>query len=185
MAKNTGPGTFISIGSGKQVVSQRQGDRSYRIYFAVQVPEDFFKNGSIDLEDIEATRSLLLSTGFFADWSDEYKELIKHVTDFRGWPLYSLSTEQLNWKSIPGLTLAGDAAHLSIPNGEGVNCAMEDSLKLATKIAEYGIDNLDQAIQEYEEDMFRRGIATITDGNQMAVAMYGESPQALLDLMNF
>ena len=173
---------FLSIGSGKPILTQRQGDGSYRTYFGLQVPEDFFRNGTVDLQDVEATRHLLLSD-FYTDWSEEYKDLIRHVTDLRAWPLYTLSTEDLGWKSVPGFTIVGDAAHLTIPNGEGVNIAMTDSLKLAAKIAEHGTENLDQAVQEYEADMFPRGIATITEGKVMANVMFSEDPQTSFQLM--
>ncbi|RYP89130.1 hypothetical protein DL769_000178 [Monosporascus sp. CRB-8-3] len=182
-AKKAGAGTLVSIGSGKLIVTQRQGNGSYRNYFGLQVPDNFFRNGTVDLQDVEATRRLLLSD-FYADWSEEYKNLIRHATDFRAWPLYTLSTEDMGWKSVPGLTLAGDAAHLAITNGEGVNLAMTDSLKLASKIAEHGTENLDRAVQEYEADMFPRGIATITDGKVIANMMYGEDPQAFLQVMS-
>ena len=174
---------FLSIGSGKLIVTQRQGNGSYRTYFGLQVPENFLRNSTVDLQDVEATRRLLLAD-FYADWSEEYKDLIRHATDFRPWPLYTLSTEDMDWKSVSGLTLIGDAAHLSITNGEGVNLAMTDSFKLASKIAEHGTDNFDQAVQEYEADMFPRGISTINKGKAMANVMFHEDPQAFLQLMS-
>ena len=183
MASKAGAGMFMSIDSGKLIVTQRQGNGSYRNYFGIQVPEDFFHGGSVDLQDVEATRHLLLSN-FYADWSEEYKDLIRHAADFRAWPLYTLSTEDMGWKSVPGFTIVGDAAHLTIPNGEGVNLAMIDSLKLASKIAEHGTHNFDRAVQEYEADMFPRGVATIAEGKVMENVMYSEGPQASLQLMS-
>lgn len=181
-ARNAGAGMFLSIGSGKLIVTQRQGNASYRTYFGIQVPEDFFYNGTVDLQNVESTRHLLLSD-FYADWSEEYKDLIRHATNLRAWPLYTLSTEDIGWKSVPGFTILGDAAHLTIPNGEGVNLAMTDSLKLAAKIGEYGTENLDQAVQEYEADMFPRGIATIAEGKVMENIMFSGDPQAFLQLV--
>jgi 2-polyprenyl-6-methoxyphenol hydroxylase-like FAD-dependent oxidoreductase len=162
---------------------QRQGNGSYRVFFGLQVPENFFRNGTVDIKDVEATRHLLLSD-FYADWSKEYKDLIQHATDFCAWPLYTLAIEDMSWKSVPGVTLAGDAAHLAYPGGSGVNLAMTDSLKLASKIAEYGTGIFDQAIQEYEADMFPRGIATIAEGKAMTDVMYSDDPQAFLQLMS-
>ena len=181
MVAKAGAGTLLSVGSGKTIVTQRQGNGSYRNYFGLQVPEDFLHSG-VDLENLEATRRLLL-THFYADWAEEYKDLIRHATDLRAWPLYTLSAEDLPWKSVPSLTLAGDAAHLSVPNGEGVNLAMTDSLRLAAKIAEHGTEHLDRAVQEYEADMFPRGIDTISAGNAMSGAMFAEDPRVSLQLM--
>lgn len=86
MASKAGAGMFMSIGSGKLIVTQRQGNASYRHYFGLQVPGVFFHNGTVDLQDVEATRHLLLSD-FYADWSEVYKDLIRHATDLRAWPL--------------------------------------------------------------------------------------------------
>ncbi|KAJ0107618.1 hypothetical protein J7T55_007809 [Diaporthe amygdali] len=176
-------GTFVTVGSGKLSVTQRQGDGSYRNYFGFQVPEDFFSNDSFDVSDVEATRQLLL-TKFYTDWSEDHKELVQHATDFRPWPLYTLSTEDMGWKSVGGITLAGDAAHLAITNGEGVNLALTDAVKLASSIAEHGLDNLSQAIQSYEEELSIRGTDTINKGKALAEVMFSDGPQALIDLMN-
>lgn len=182
-ASKVGKGSSLSIGSGKYIMIQRQGDGSYRNFFGLPVPEDFFRNGTGTILDVEATRRLLLSD-FYADWSEEYKDLIRHATDLRGWPLYTMSTEDMGWKSVLGVTLAGDAAHLAYPGGKGVNLAMTDSLKLASKIAEHGTDNLDKAVQEYEADMFPRGISTIAEGKAMTNIMYSEDPQAFIQLVS-
>lgn len=184
MSKKFGRGSWTGIDSRKLIITQRQGDGSYRLYIGFEVPEHFFQTGSVNLQDIEGTRGLLLSTEFYADWSEEYKDLIRHATDFRSWPLYYLPTETLSWKSFPGLTLAGDAAHVSIPNGQGVNLAMTDSLGLTTKIIEHGIENLDRAVQEYEADMITRGIKSITLGNIMAEALFREDHQPFVQMIN-
>lgn len=161
---------------------QRQGDGSYRTSLGLPVGENFFRDGSIDLNNIEATRRLLLMD-FFADWADEYKEVIRHGTDLRAWPLYTLSSEDLGWKHVPGVTLAGDAAHLTYPGGKGVNLAMKDALELASKIGEYGDGNFDQAVREYEAVMLPRGVAAIAESQAMSDVMYSKDPQAFIQLI--
>lgn len=182
MSSKVGAGSSLSIGSGRYILTQRQGNGSYRNFFGLQVPENFFRDGTVDVQDIDATRRLLLSD-FFGDWSEEYKDIVQHATDLRAWPLYTMSTENMGWTSVPGVTLAGDAAHLAYPGGSGVNLAMTDALELACKIAEYGTGNLHQAVQEYEADMFPRGTATIVEGNAMTKVMYSEDPQAFLQFI--
>ena len=162
---------------------QRQGNGSYRASFGLQVPGNFFRDGaSSNLQDVEATRQRLLSE-FYVDWVEEYKDLIRHVTNLRVWPLYTLSIEDMGWKSVLGVTLAGDAAHLSFTGGEGVNLAMTDSLKLSNKITEHGVDNLDQAVKGYEADMFLRGVARIAKSKVMENVMHGEDPQGFLQMV--
>ncbi|KAH6714296.1 hypothetical protein BKA61DRAFT_519412 [Leptodontidium sp. MPI-SDFR-AT-0119] len=184
-ASKVGPGMLLSIGAGRPIVTQRQGNGSYRNYCGLQVPVDFFRNSTaVDLQNAEATRAMLLRD-FYADWADQYKELIRHATDFRVWPLHTLAVGDMDWKSVPGVTLVGDAAHLTIPNGEGVNVAMTDALELASKIVEYKgtEENFERAVREYEAGMFPRGRATIDEGRAMADGMFGESPETFLQVM--
>ncbi|KAH7397968.1 hypothetical protein BKA64DRAFT_53932 [Cadophora sp. MPI-SDFR-AT-0126] len=184
-ASKVGPGMLLSVGAGRPIVTQRQGNGSYRNYYGLQVPVDFFrKSTSVDIQNAEATRDMLLRD-FYADWADEYKELIRHATDFRVWPLHTLAVEDMDWKSVPGVTLVGDAAHLTIPNGEGVNLAMTDALELVSKITEHSgtEDHLERAVRNYEAEMFTRGRATIGEGLVMAEGMFGESPESFLQLM--
>lgn len=65
----------------------------------------------------------------------------------------------MDWKPVPGVTLVSYAAHLAIPNGEGVNLAMTDALELACKIVEYegSEEYFERAVRDYEVGMFPRG----------------------------
>ncbi|TFB01169.1 Tetracycline resistance protein from transposon Tn4351/Tn4400 [Trichoderma ghanense] len=185
MVSKVGAGTLMCLGSSKEIVTQRQGDGSYRIYLGITVPEDFVRGGTVDLTDTESTRRLFLSSAFFGDWADDLKDLIRYSDDFRSWPLYYTDPEAVGWKHVPGLTLAGDAAHVAVPNGEGVNCAMVDALELASKVAAYGIHDLDRAVAEYEEDMFRRGAEHVRDGLKMAALIrHEDGPSALISFFH-
>ena len=42
--------------------------------------------------------------------------------------------------------------------GEGVNCALYDSLQLAQQIIKHGLDDLRRAVSEYEALMLPRGV---------------------------
>lgn len=180
-AQRAGAGMSITVGDKKLMLTQRQGDGSYRTYFGLEVPQDFFRGDGVNLEDLNSTRELL--AGFFTDWAGEYQDLIRYSSDFRAWRLCSFATEDIKWKPVPDATLIGDAAHLSVPNGEGVNLAMADALDLAKKIAEHGLDGLEKAVEEYEAGMFPRGGQSISEGLGMAEYMFAEGPGPFLDLM--
>lgn len=160
-----GRGMGLFLAGPSRIVIQRQGDDSYRIYFGITAPEHFV-NTTPDLSNPETTRDQLLRD-FFSDWAEELKDYIRQSNNFRSWPLYQLPAESLNWAPVPGITLAGDAAHLSVPNGEGVNLAMKDALELVSKLEQYGVEGVDIAVKEYEKDMFIRGKDHIKDGESM------------------
>lgn len=105
--------------------------------------EDFATNGPVDLSkaDGEAARShFVTNADFFGTWGSQLKDIITNSEGaFRPWPLYHLAPDALSWTPVPGVTLIGDAAHVSTPFvGEGVNCSMYDSLVLAGQIVERG-----------------------------------------------
>ncbi|OPB45874.1 hypothetical protein A0O28_0094410 [Trichoderma guizhouense] len=160
-----GHGIALFLAGPSRMIIQRQGDNSYRIYFGITAPEHFVGT-SMDLNNPQATRDILLSS-FFQGWAEDLKDYIRNAENFRSWPLYQLPAERFGWNSVPGVTLAGDAAHLSVPNGEGVNLAMKDALELVTKIEENGLEHINKAVEEYERDMLKRGKDHIKAGEEM------------------
>jgi len=161
-----GPGMFLTCDSGHQIIAQRLADGSYQINISLPVTEGWATSstGAALIAKPQALREFLLQ--FYADWAPTATDLIRKSDGaFRPWPLYSLPLEAASWKSVPGLTLVGDAAHLEIPDGEGVNRALTDGVSLARRIAAHycgsGDDDgkdgdLDAAVREYEAEMLPR-----------------------------
>ncbi|KAI0018413.1 hypothetical protein F4780DRAFT_522791 [Xylariomycetidae sp. FL0641] len=179
VARKVGNGSFTSLGQTRQLIFQRQGNGSYRLYLGVSnVPEAFFRGQPFDITDAGATRAKFLSDGFFGTWSQDWKDVIRHLESFRLWSLYYLPADKLHWETLPGLTLAGDAAHVSVPGGEGVNCAMTDAMELVDRITERGLDNVDTAVEEYEKVMLERGREMIKSGARTQAAMFHEDNPA-------
>ena len=61
-----------------------------------------------------------------------------------------------HWEPQDTITLLGDAAHLLPPNGEGVNAAMLDALKLSQNLTDGAFTDVKSAIADYEKQMFTK-----------------------------
>jgi 2-polyprenyl-6-methoxyphenol hydroxylase-like FAD-dependent oxidoreductase len=147
---------MVVCGRNTKIWNQRQGDGHYRVDLQFLKPEDFAKNGSVDLADTEAVKKLMLQDEYFGRHFANVRALIEALEGpIRPWPLYYMPPESLSWESAPGVTLIGDAAHTTTPYaGDGVNCAMLDSIILSEKLKEFGMPRVQEAIQEYEKKMF-------------------------------
>lgn len=148
-----GQGPLVICGRSKKIWIQRQGDSHYRMDFGWKGPADF-PAGELDLSDEDAVKNFLLREEYFGGHGPVIHEIIRNSTGpFRTWPLYYFPMESLNWKTVPGVALVGDAAHVTTPFvGDGVNCAMRNALVLAQKIKEQGITT--EAVAAYEQEMF-------------------------------
>ncbi len=69
--------------------------------------------------------------------------------------------------------MLGYAAKLTVPTGDGVNNAIFDGLELAEKIVEHGVDNIEQAVVEYEKAMLPRAKEAIQKGEFMTDVLFG------------
>ncbi|KAJ5623058.1 hypothetical protein N7490_011663 [Penicillium lividum] len=186
-----GPGMMMAMGPSRSLALQQVADGTYRMYFGVVVAEDFYehRNGSA-MEKSEAVRQLMLSSDkFYANWASCLKSIASNAEGpFRAWSLHYLKPEEVGWKRdvAPGVTLLGDAAHLSTPFvGEGVNCAMYDAVLLCKRIVEVcGKDlniasvheaSLEEALSSYEKEMFERGRDLIRRSAESEAVLFSEN----------
>nr|POF12725.1 tetracycline resistance protein from transposon [Quercus suber] len=167
-ASMTGQGNYIALGLGKQVAAQCLGDGSYHIYVGMQLPESWTADNPTLLQDPVAFRKFLLKE-HFAGWPAIHTDMIEHSEGgFRAWPLYAMPTSSLAWQTVPGVTLVGDAAHVS--------------LQLAQQIIKHGLDDLDQAVSDYEKEMFPRGISLISRSASNGKLLFApNAPQSFVD----
>ncbi|KAI9704638.1 MAG: hypothetical protein M1820_005386 [Bogoriella megaspora] len=180
-----GQGNYLGIGGGKQIPAQKLGDGSYYIAVGLRLPEHWSSENSALLKNPEELRRLLLHD-YFIDWPQVHTDLIKYSEgNFHDWPLYAMPTESLSWETTPGLTLVGDAAHVTTPfEGEGVNCAMYDSVQLAQQIVKYGLNDLNSAVSEYEKMMFPRAIDLIERSEKNGELLFAaDAPKGFLQAM--
>jgi 2-polyprenyl-6-methoxyphenol hydroxylase-like FAD-dependent oxidoreductase len=187
---------MIAVGQQRQMVVQQTSDGTYRVYFGLRVPETFYhhRSGSA-VGKTEVVRQMLLSLDdFYASWAPQLKAIIANAEGpFRAWLLYRMELENTDWKRAvaPGVTLLGDAAHVSTPFvGEGVNCSMYDAVVLAERILQHcgGVSSLtnaptvrlEKALASYEEDVFARGRDLVRRSTESEGMLFAEDAAELL-----
>ncbi|GAA3287368.1 hypothetical protein GCM10020218_050770 [Dactylosporangium vinaceum] len=87
------------------------------------------------------------------------------------------------WERVPGVTLLGDAAHVTLPGGEGANTAMLDGAELGEALAAHPGDP-EAAFAAYEEVMFRRSEAEAVAAHRTIDLVFGAgAPRGLIALL--
>jgi 2-polyprenyl-6-methoxyphenol hydroxylase-like FAD-dependent oxidoreductase len=153
-----GAGSMFSFGEGRAIMAQRQSNGGLRTYACLRVPEDFLQTCSIDWKDQDTARKQFMERYFSGIGSDLKRVVLDCKNDTIARPLFELPTG-FTWPHRSGVTLIGDAAHVMTPfAGVGVNVGMTDALVLGREIiaASKGEKELDEAVQEYEKEMFPR-----------------------------
>ncbi|KAL4897164.1 hypothetical protein BDV59DRAFT_190949 [Aspergillus ambiguus] len=193
-----GAGNSLAIGAGRCLCIQQMSDRSYRVYMGLEAAETLTQaGGAADVADMETARATVQR--MFSHWAPHLQAFIAAAeSPWRPWPLYRLDAEVFHpsgvgdgkgWTRTPGVVLLGDAAHVTTPNGEGVNQAMLDAVVLSERICAelcrdaasvvgYDPDTdaaaLERAIVAYETDMRARAYESVLDSLKMEEMMYGE-----------
>jgi 2-polyprenyl-6-methoxyphenol hydroxylase-like FAD-dependent oxidoreductase len=184
LASLIGQGAVLAAGGKKTIWAQRTGDGNIRLYFSLQVPEDWVQQSGVDYQQPRAVRAHVL--GYYTDWSPELVELLRASDDqFYPWLLYSFPPEQ-EWETKPGVTVIGDAAHVMTPfTGEGANLAMLDAVELADCLTSGRFASLTEAIRSFEQTMLARMKIAIgrTIANQK-LAFADDAPEGLAAAMS-
>ncbi|KIX94108.1 uncharacterized protein Z520_10134 [Fonsecaea multimorphosa CBS 102226] len=159
LSKMVGKGSYFSYSDGKSLNAQRMSDRSIKTAYYVKMEDN--ESWATDLlaaygDNEDKLKEKILEN--YQDWTRQQKELVRVSTNFHARALYELPVGH-TWVHKKGYTLIGDAASLMTPfAGEGVNKAMKDSLELAEALekALKEQSNMDEAVRQYEENMFPR-----------------------------
>ncbi|KAH8880938.1 salicylate hydroxylase [Thozetella sp. PMI_491] len=205
LASLIGSGSFSSLGNKHGVISQRGPFDSSRIFLWLKIPDEDFPaiSGMAGKPAKNAKDKLLGDKALLGTFGPVIKELVATGCDEESLdnpgaaldirPLYTLPHGS-SWEHKTGATLVGDAAHLMLPNGEGVNAAMFDSLLLSQAIAKaYQAAGkgsvsfqtaLDPLLREFEAAMVQRAeeVGGQTDG--LIRMMFG-SDDAAYDFVKF
>ncbi|KAF8605090.1 2-polyprenyl-6-methoxyphenol hydroxylase-like oxidoreductase [Ceratobasidium sp. AG-I] len=152
-----GAGSVFVFSDNRSIQVQRLGTGAIRIYASYGSGRDHPDwLDRFDTSNPSAIKAELLK--YYEDWSPSLRDFILLSDDSVMQRALHMLPVGHSWESRSGLTLLGDAAHVMTPfAGEGVNLAMWDSLELAKKIIA-GVESggLNERVQEYEEDMFKR-----------------------------
>ncbi|MCG0286706.1 NAD(P)/FAD-dependent oxidoreductase [Streptomyces sp. PSAA01] len=178
-AKAVGSGSLFALAPGKGFLAHRERAGTLHTYVMLARPRDWFAD--IDFTDAAAATARIARE--FDGWAPE---LIALIADGDTAPvlrsLYALPVEH-RWERQPGVTLLGDAAHLSLPNGEGANLAMYDGAELGKALTAHHEDT-EAALTAYEQAMFPRGAAAAAEGVQVHEMFYGAgAPHSLITMM--
>ncbi|MGW0710172.1 FAD-dependent oxidoreductase [Streptomyces sp. NPDC002643] len=150
-AKTVGGGMVMAPSPGREIFAHRESGGTLHTYAALSEPLEWFD--AIDFGD--AATAIARIAAEFQGWAPELTALITESDTapvLR--PYYALPAGH-RWERVPGVTLVGDAAHLTAPNGEGANLAMLDGAELGKALAAHP-DDIEAALTEYERAMFPR-----------------------------
>jgi 2-polyprenyl-6-methoxyphenol hydroxylase-like FAD-dependent oxidoreductase len=177
-AKAVGGGSLFAPVPGKGIQAHRESGGTLHTYVALARSRDWF--AGIDFTDSAAAAARIARE--FDGWAPELTALITDgdtAPVLR--PLNALPVGH-RWDRVPGVTLLGDAAHLSPPNGEGANLAMYDGAELAKAVAAHP-DDVEAALTEYEQALFPRSTEAATGAARDFELCFGDNaPHSLIDL---
>ncbi|MFD3992952.1 FAD-dependent oxidoreductase [Streptomyces sp. NPDC058583] len=179
-AKAVGGGMLIAPSPGGDIFAHRESGDTLHAYVGLSRPQEWF--AAIDFTDAAAATARIARE--FDGWAPELTALItgSDTTPVLR-PQYALPTWH-RWDRMPGVTLIGDAAHLTPPNGEGANLAMLDGAELGQALAAHP-DDIEAALTEYEQAMFPRSSeATAFEGGEVqGIDSEHNTAQALVNMI--
>ncbi|KAJ7825411.1 kynurenine 3-monooxygenase [Mycena olivaceomarginata] len=174
IASLVGQGSLAALQDKKALISQRNSGGNIRTYAWLPVPLAWPEDTGIASMS-PADASAYLRAHVFSDWSPRLLALLDasaaSAAEAGGAPypvraLFALPSPHA-WEPFPGgrITIVGDAAHLSFPNGEGANLAMLDGAEVALAIASARDSAmLGRNIAEFEKGMMERGVKSSAKG---------------------
>ncbi|MCB5909196.1 FAD-dependent oxidoreductase [Streptomyces pinistramenti] len=178
-ARAVGGGSLFAPAPGKAIQAHRESGGVLHTYVSLFKPQDWF--AGIDFTDPASATARIAQE--FDGWAPQLTALITDADTapvLR--PLNALPIEH-RWDRVPGVTLLGDAAHLSAPNGEGANLAMYDGAELGKAIAAHP-DDVEAALTGYEQAMFPRSATAAAEGALFYEAAFVDNaPHSLINML--
>jgi 2-polyprenyl-6-methoxyphenol hydroxylase-like FAD-dependent oxidoreductase len=175
-----GPGAMLAMQPGKGIFGHREANDVIHTYVVLKKPADW--TPAVTLEDQQAAlESIAAELG--EGWAPELLSLVTHgetVPVVR--PIWGLPVAH-RWNHVPGVTLIGDAAHLTPPDGDGANWALYDGAELAKAIA-WKNGNFEAAHLSFEQEMLSRSAQSSIEGHQSFERTFGyNAPENLRQMV--
>ncbi|MEH3139041.1 MAG: FAD-dependent monooxygenase [Mycobacterium kyogaense] len=166
-----GSGAMYAVAPGRGMIAHREAGGVLHVYVALQRPVDWF-----DTERLSARVA-----AEFDGWATPLRALITDTdTAPITRPIYALPDDH-HWPPSPGVTLLGDAAHLTVPGGEGANSAMYDAAVLGMALAEHPSD-VAATVETYEAEMFARSEESARESwATLDIFFDAEAPRGLVE----
>jgi len=175
-------GKIMAFGNHKNLLLGQKGDGNLGFYASFRADENWAAESGLDFSDQK--QMLEWFKNEYSEWNSIWYELFQNAAiPFIPRPIYYMPLEQ-GWKTLPNLTLLGDAAHVMPPfAGEGANMAMLDALELSKCLTSDQFGTLQEAIAYYETEMRKRATEAIQESLENGDKMHSET--ALETMLEF
>lgn len=178
-AEAVGVGGMFALAPGKGIVAHREAGATIHTYVQLMRPTSWF--AGIDFSNTDDAKARIAAE--FEGWAPALTALITGgdtAPILR--PINALPSGH-RWDRKPGVTLLGDAAHLSPPAGDGANLAMLDGAELGEVIVAHPND-IEDALTAYEAAMFARSATAAADAHEIVDLCLGErAPFSLVEFL--
>lgn len=175
-------GKIMAFGNAQNLLLGQKGDGALGFYASFKADENWAKTNGPDYTD---NRQMLewFKTAY-PEWSNIWYELFENASvPFIPRPIYYMPLDQI-WKSLPNITMIGDAAHVMPPfAGEGANMAMLDALELSEFLTSEKCKTVLEAISFYEINMRERASKATKESLENGEKMH--SKDALKTMLEF
>lgn len=178
-AAAVGAGGMFALEPGKGITAHREPAGVLHTYVQLMRPASWF--AEIDFNDAVTVKARIAAE--FDGWTSALTTLITGSDTAPVLRTINALPVGHRWDRTPGVTLLGDAAHLSPPAGDGANLAMLDGAELGEAIAARPGD-IENALTLYEAAMFSRGEVAAAGGRRILDLCLGErAPFSLIDFL--
>lgn len=175
-------GKVMAFGNTKNILLGQKGNDNLGFYASFKTDEKWASTNGLDYSNIPQVTEWF--TTEYPEWSTVWKELFENASSpFIPRPIYYMPLDQ-NWKTLPNLTMIGDAAHVMPPfAGEGANMAMLDALELSEYLTSDDFNTLEDAISSFETKMRQRAAEATQESLENGDKMH--APDALQTMLSF